>query len=53
MCPTRFGWAVDEGCQYNTTGLHWSALLVFHDPRQGIKIGDHPGVCDLMSGMFN
>ena len=28
----------DEGCQYNTIGLHRSALLTFHDSIQGIKI---------------
>ena len=37
----------DESHQYNTIGLHKSALLAFHDLIQGIKIGDHPKVLVL------
>lgn len=43
----------DEVCQYNTIGLHRSALSAFHDSMQVIKIGYRPRVCDLMSGLFN
>ena len=62
MCPTRcdisyvldfLAELFDESCQYNTFGLHRSALLAFHDPAQGTKMGDCPRVCDLMSGVFN
>lgn len=43
----------DEGRQYNIIGLHRSVLSTFHDPKQDIKIGDYPRVCDFMSGVFN
>ena len=62
MCLTRFDISCvldfltelfDEGRQHNTIGLHRSELPAFHDPVQGIKLGDHPTVCDCMSGVFN
>ena len=42
-----------EVCQYNTIGLHRSALLAFHNPVQCIKIGNHPRFCNRMAGVFN
>ena len=63
MCPTRCAISYvldflvelfDEGCQYNIMiGLHRSALLAFHDSIKRAKIGNHPRVCDAMSGVFN
>ena len=43
----------DESLQYNKIVLHRSALSAFHDPIQGINIGDHPRVSDPMSRVFN
>ena len=61
MCPTRCDISYvldflaeffDEGWQYNKIGLHRSTLLVFHNPTQVIKIGDHQRVSNLWSGVF-
>ena len=62
MCPSRcdisyvlyfFAGLFDEGHQCNTIWLHGSASLAFHDPLQGIKVGDHQKVYDLISGVFH
>ena len=43
----------EQGLQYSTIGSHRSAISAFHNPIDGVKIGENPRVSDLMSGIFN
>ena len=42
-----------EGFKYNTIAGFGSAISVYHDPIQGIPVGKHPKVSDLLTGIFN
>ena len=43
----------EKGLEYRTIGTHKSAISEFHDPIENIRIGNHPRVSALMSGIFN
>lgn len=42
-----------KGFLYNTVAGYRSAISAFHIPINGQKIGEHPRVSSLLSGMFN
>ena len=43
----------EKGLEYRTIGTHRSAISAFHDPIENIRVGNHPRVSALMSGIFN
>ena len=43
----------EKGLEYRTIGTHRSAISAFHDPIENIRVGSHPRVSALMSGIFN
>ena len=42
-----------EGLEYRTISGYRSAMSVYHEKAEGILIGQHPKVCQLLSGVFN
>ena len=42
-----------EGLEYKTINGYRSAVLAYHEKTEGIPIGQHPKVCELLSGIFN
>ena len=42
-----------KGLEYRTIGTHRFAISAFHDPIGNIRVGNHPRVSSLMSGIFN
>ena len=62
ICPTRcditnildyLAELFETGLEYSTIGSHRSAISAFHDPIENKKIGEHPRVSALMTGVFN
>ena len=43
----------DLGLQYRTINVHRSAISAYHVPMEGVRVGKHPRVCDLLKGVFN
>ena len=43
----------EKGLEYRTIGSHRPAISAFHDPIGNIRVGNHPRVSALMSGIFN
>ena len=43
----------DQGLQYNTIAGYRSAISAYHDPIDGSRVGSHPKVTTLMTGVFN
>ena len=43
----------EKGLEYRTIGTQRSAINVFHDPIENIRVGSHPRISVLMSGVFN
>ena len=43
----------ERNLQYRTIGTHRSAISAYHTPVDGFKVGSHPQVSRLMSGVFN
>jgi len=43
----------EEGLEYNTIAGYRSAISAFHDPIEGLSLGDNPRVSALMKGVFN
>ena len=41
------------GFEYNTIAGYRSSLSAFHEPINGVKIGEHPRVSSLLTGIFN
>ena len=44
---------VSEGLQYRTINGYRSTMSAYHEEVKGIPIGQHPKVCQLLSGVFN
>ena len=42
-----------EGFKYNTIAGFRSAISAYHNPIQGILVGKHPKVFDLLTSFFN
>ena len=42
-----------DGLEYRTINTARSALSNFHDKIDDYKVGKHPTVCELLSGVFN
>ncbi|MEO0683599.1 MAG: tyrosine-type recombinase/integrase [Cyanobacteria bacterium J06649_11] len=42
-----------SGLGYSSIGSTRSAISAYHDPIDGISVGEHPRVSSLMSGVFN
>ena len=42
-----------EGLEYRTINGYRSAISAYHEEAKGIPIGQHPKVCQLLSGVFN
>ena len=42
-----------QGDQYNTLNIQRSAISAFHNPIDGVKVGQHPSVTRIMSAFFN
>lgn len=42
-----------EGIEYRTINEYRSALLAYHEKVDGIPIGQHPKVCQILLGSFN
>ena len=42
-----------SGLGYSSIGATRSAISAYHDPKDGISVGEHPRVSSLMSGVFN
>ena len=42
-----------EGFKYNTVAGFRSAISAYHNPIQGIPVGKHPRISDLLTGIFN
>ena len=42
-----------EGFKYNTIAGFRSAISAYHNPIQGILVGKHPKVFDLLTGFLN
>ena len=42
-----------EGFKCNTIAGFRSAISAYHDPIQGISVGKHPRVSDLLTGIIN
>ena len=43
----------DCGNEYRTINLHRLAISAFHEYVDGLPVGKHPGICSLISGVFN
>ena len=43
----------EDGLAHNTIAGYRSAISAFHEPIEGQKVGDHPRVSALMTGIFN
>ena len=43
----------EEGLEYNTIGVHRSAIPAYHEKVDDIPVGQHPLVTSLMAGIFN
>ena len=43
----------EEGLEYNTIGVHRSAISAYHEKVDDMPVGQHPLVTSLMAGMFN
>ena len=39
--------------KYSTICSHRSTISDFHDKLDGVKVGSHPLISDLLSGVFN
>ena len=44
---------IQEGFKYNIIAGFRSAISAYYDPIQGIPLGKHPRVSDLLTGIFN
>ena len=42
-----------RGLEYNTVGSYKSAISAFHDPIDGQKLGEHPGVSGLLADILH
>ena len=42
-----------EGLKYRPIKGYISAILAYHEKAEGISIGQHPKVYQLLSGVFN
>ena len=42
-----------EGLEYRTINGYRSAMSAYHEKAEGVSIGQHPKVCQLLSGIFN
>ena len=42
-----------EGLKYRPIKGYISAISAYHEKAEGISIGQHPKVCQLLSGVFN
>ena len=47
------GHLFDKKFQYGTINNHRSAISAYHIPIDGVKVGSHPLVCDLLKGVNN
>ena len=47
------GHLFDEGLEYSTINSYRSALSLYHQPIEGMKVGQHPMVSALMTGVSN
>ena len=43
----------EEGLEYNTIGVHRSAISAYHEKVDDMPVGQHPLVTSLMAGIFN
>ena len=43
----------EKGLEYRTTGTCRSVISAYHHPTENIRVGNHPRVSVLMSGIFN
>ena len=43
----------EKGFSWSTIGIHRSTLSMTMAPIDGVKVGDHPLVKKLVSGVFN
>ena len=43
----------EKGLENRTIGTHRSAISAFHDSIGNIRVGNHPRISALMSGIFN
>ena len=58
QCPINhilnfLAFSFEKGLEYNTIAGYRSALSAYHDPFDGIKVGSHPKVSELITGIFN
>ena len=42
-----------EGLEYRTINGYRSAMSAYQEKAEGVSIGQHPKVCQLLSGIFN
>ena len=42
-----------EGLEYKTINGYRSAISDYHEKTEGVSIGQHPKVCQLLPGVFN
>ena len=47
------GFLYDKGFKYGTINNHRSTISAYHIPIDGVKVGSHPLVCDLLKGVNN
>ena len=43
----------EEGYAYRSINCYRSAISSFHEKIEGLPVGQHPGVCTLLTGVFN
>ena len=43
----------DKGLEYNTIAGYMSAISAYHDPIVGVRVGNHPRVSTIITGIFN
>ena len=43
----------EKGLEYRATGTDGSVISAFHDPIESIRVGNHPRISSLISGIFN
>lgn len=43
----------EKGLEYNTIAGYRSAISAYHDPIDGVRVGSHPKVSTLITGVFN
>lgn len=43
----------EEGLEHSTIAGYRSAISAYHDPVKGVKIGEHPRVTAISTGVFN